>query len=134
YFLCSDLPSLLFLTNLGCIEHNVWSSQIDDLDHPDYLFFDLDPADQAEYSTVVAVAAAIYKLLQKVQLQAFLKTSGATGFHMYVPVERVYTSDQVRTFTEIVARLVSAKLPEMVTLERAVSKRDAAKVYIDYSQ
>ncbi len=134
YFLCNDLPSLLFLTNLGCIEHNVWSSQTDDLDHPDYLFFDLDPADQAEYSTVVAVASAIYKLLQKVQLQAFLKTSGATGFHMYVPVERVYTSDHVRTFTEIVARLVAAKLPEMVTLERAVSKRDAAKVYIDYSQ
>ncbi|MGH9356114.1 MAG: non-homologous end-joining DNA ligase, partial [Terriglobia bacterium] len=44
YFVANDLASLLYLTNLGCIDHNPWSSRRDDLDRPDYVFFDLDPS------------------------------------------------------------------------------------------
>ena len=45
YAIANDLASLLFLTNLGCIDHNPWSSRTDDLEHPDYFFFDLDPSE-----------------------------------------------------------------------------------------
>src|SRR6266478_4719905 len=54
YATASDRASLLFLTGLGCIDHNPWSNRLDDLEHPDYFFFDLDPSDGTEFSVVVA--------------------------------------------------------------------------------
>jgi bifunctional non-homologous end joining protein LigD len=134
YYVCNDVAALLFLTNLGCIEHNPWSSQVDDLERPDYVFFDLDPAEGTEFSTVVEVARHIHRTLQQIGCKVFLKTSGATGLHMYLPLERVYDYEQIRTFAEIVARLLAGRMPDEVTLDRFTDKRDAGKVYIDYSQ
>jgi bifunctional non-homologous end joining protein LigD len=134
YILANDLAALLFLTNLGCIDHNPWSSRRDDLEHPDYFFFDLDPSEGTDFSTVVVVAQALSEQLEQLGLKAFLKTSGATGFHLYVPVERVYTYEQLRMFAEIVARLVARAVPHCVTSERSVAKRPPGKIYIDVSQ
>ncbi len=133
-FVANDTMDLLFLANLGCIEHNVWSSPVGDLERPDYVFFDLDPSEGTEFTTVVEVAHAIHELLARLKLKVFPKISGATGFHMYLPLERVYSFDEVRTFVEIVARLMAARLPDQVTLERSVAKRPAGRIYIDYSQ
>jgi bifunctional non-homologous end joining protein LigD len=63
-----------------------------------------------------------------------LKTSGATGIHIYIPVEPVYTYEQLRTFGEIIARTVTAKHPNLVTNERIVAKRPAGRVLIDVQQ
>ena len=134
YVIANDLASLLYLTNLGCIDHNPWSSRRDDLEHPDYFFFDLDPSEGTPFSTVMTVARSLYELLAQLRLRVFLKTSGATGFHLYLPVERVYTYEQLRMFAEIVAQLVSAKYPRFVTHERIVAKRPAGRVLIDVSQ
>ncbi|HLW79159.1 MAG TPA: hypothetical protein VKU44_06115, partial [Terriglobia bacterium] len=62
------------------------------------------------------------------------KTSGATGFHMYLPVERGYTYEQVRTFADIVGRLVAAEHRKEVTQERSVEKRPRGTVLIDAYQ
>jgi bifunctional non-homologous end joining protein LigD len=134
YVVANDLAALLYVTNLGCIDHNPWSSRRDHLEHPDYFFFDLDPAEGTDFSVVITVAKTIYDNLHDVKLKVFLKTSGATGFHLYVPVQRGYTYEQVRIFAEIVARLVAAKQPALVTQERAVAKRPSGRVYIDASQ
>lgn len=134
YAIANDRATLLFLTGLGCIDHNPWSSRRHDLDHPDYVFFDLDPAAGTEFSVVVAVARAIYERLAALGLKLFLKTSGATGFHIYLPVAIGYTYDQLRTFAEIVARLAASDLPRSVTWERAVQKRPAGHVLIDVQQ
>src|SRR5262249_9085884 len=91
YFVANDRAALLYLTNLGCIDHNPWSSSRDHLEHPDYFFFDLDPTAGTEYTTVVEVAQAVLEKLRALDLVVYLKTSGATGLHMYLPVERVYT-------------------------------------------
>ena len=65
---------------------------------------------------------------------SFLKTSGATGFHIFIPVEPVYTYEQLRTFGEIIARTVTAQHPNLVTSERSVAKRPAGRVLIDVQQ
>jgi bifunctional non-homologous end joining protein LigD len=130
----NDLPSLLFLTGLGCIDHNPWSNRYDDIDHPDYFFFDLDPSDGTEFSVVVTIARALHEKLEKLRLASFLKTSGATGFHIYIPVEPIYTYEQLRTFGEIIARTVTAEHPNLVTSERIVAKRPAGRVLIDVQQ
>jgi bifunctional non-homologous end joining protein LigD len=134
YATANDRASLLFLTGLGCIDHNPWSSRYADVDHPDYFFFDLDPSDGTEFSVVVTIAQALHKSLEELQLAHFLKTSGATGFHIYVPVEPVYTYEQLRTFGEIVARGVAAKHPNLVTNERIVARRPVGRVLIDVQQ
>lgn len=134
YYLVDDVASLLFLTNLGCIEHNPWSSRISSLDHPDYVFFDLDPVEGTPFGTVVEVAREIVKILKTIGCRPFVKTSGATGMHIFVPLDPAYTYEHVRTFAEIVARLVHSRLPEATTLDRSPGKRPGGTVYLDYSQ
>jgi bifunctional non-homologous end joining protein LigD len=134
YATASDRASLLFLTGLGCIDHNPWSNRLDDLEHPDYFFFDLDPSDGTEFSVVVTIARALHEKLEELRLANFLKTSGATGIHIYIPVEPVYTYEQLRTFGEIIARTVTAEHPSLVTQERIVAKRPAGRVLIDVQQ
>lgn len=134
YAIANDRASLLYLTGLGCIDHNPWSSRYPDLAHPDYLFFDLDPSEGTEFSVVVRIAKALLNQLSELKLIVFLKTSGATGIHLYLPVKPIYTYEQLRTFAEIVARMVSAAHPSLVTNERAVAKRRAGTVLIDVHQ
>jgi len=134
YATANDRASLLFLTGLGCIDHNPWSNRYDDLDHPDYFFFDLDPSDGTEFSAVVTIARALYEKLEELRLASFLKTSGATGIHIYLPVEPIYTYEQLRTFGEIIARTVTAEHANLVTSERIVAKRPAGRVLIDVQQ
>src|SRR5450432_193468 len=109
YALANDCASLLYLTGLGCIDHNPWSSRYADQAHPDYFFFDLDPSEGTDFSVVVQIAKALYEKLQELGMRVFLKTSGATGIHLYLPVKPVYSYEQLRTFAEIVARMVTAE-------------------------
>src|ERR1700687_2826305 len=134
YATANDRTSLLFLTGLGCIDHNPWSNRYDDVDHPDYFFFDLDPSDGTEFSVVVTIARALHEKLEELRLVSFLKTSGATGIRIYIPVAPVYTYEQLRTFGEIIARTVTAEQPNLVTSERIVAKRPAGRVLIDVQQ
>jgi bifunctional non-homologous end joining protein LigD len=83
---------------------------------------------------VVTIAQALHKALEQLHVAHFLKTSGATGFHIYVPVEPIYTYEQLRTFAEIIARNVTAEHANLVTSERIVAKRPAGRVLIDVQQ
>src|SRR5205085_4994424 len=123
YVMANDRASLLFLTNLGCIDHNPWSSRVDRQDLPDYVFFDLDPTPTTPFSTVLRVARSIHKVLSSTRLHYFLKTSGATGFHIYVPLKPQYAYEQARTFAQIIGQLVASELPNDTTIERSVRKR-----------
>ena len=134
YATAADRASLLFLSGLGCIDHNPWSSRISDLEHPDYFFFDLDPSEGTDFSVVVTIARVLHEKLEELRLASFLKTSGATGIHLYIPVEPVYTYEQLRTFAEIVARTVTAEHSNLVTNERSVARRPAGRVLIDVQQ
>jgi bifunctional non-homologous end joining protein LigD len=134
YVMAQDRPSLLFLTNLGCIDHNPWSSRFDRQDYPDYVFFDLDPTPETPFTTVLRVARAIYKVLLSTRLFCYLKTSGATGFHIYVPLEPIYKYEQTRTFAAIISQIVASELPRETTLERSIRKRPAGRVLLDALQ
>src|SRR5258708_3966858 len=134
YATANDRASLLFLTGLGCIDHNPWSNRCDDFDHPDYFFFDLDPSDGTEFSVVVTIARALHEKLEELRLAHFVKRSCATGIHIFIPVEPVYSYEQLRTFGEIIARTVTAEHPNLGTRQRTVSKRPAGRVLIDVQQ
>ena len=134
YFLANDLPSLLYLTNLGCIDHNPWSSRYDDQDHPDYIFFDLDPSEGAGFASVVELAGALTERLETLGLRVFVKTSGATGLHIFIPIRPRYSYEQVRQFVELVATWTARDYPELITTERSLSKRPKTSIYVDAHQ
>jgi bifunctional non-homologous end joining protein LigD len=134
YVMAEDRAALLYLTNLGCIDHNPWSSRGDAQDTPDYVFFDLDPTPDTAFKTVLRVAAEIYQVLQAIRMKCYLKTSGASGFHIFIPLKAQYTYEQTRTFAEVVGRVAAARVPKITTFERAVRRRPKGTVLIDALQ
>jgi bifunctional non-homologous end joining protein LigD len=134
YILANTRAALLYLTNLGCIDHNPWSSCAESQDRPDYVFFDLDPTPGTSFSDVLYIAREIYNMLKSIRLRCFLKTSGASGFHIFIPLEAKYSYEQTRTFAEVVGRLVAAENPKLTTFERTVSKRPKGHILIDALQ
>jgi len=134
YVMANDLAALLYLTNLGCIDHNPWSSRAESQDFPDYVFFDLDPTPGTAFSTVLKIARTIHAILHSIRLTSFLKTSGASGFHIFVPLKAEYTYGQTRVFAELVGRMAADELPGLITFERIVRKRPPGKVLMDALQ
>ena len=135
YAMANDLASLLFMTNLGCIDHNPWTNTASDAT-PDYLFFDLDPAEGTSFEVVLRVARAVSASLKLLHVSAFLKTSGATGFHVFVPLERGYSYDQARTFADAVVAMLreDPKIDALITTEREIARRPRGRVLMDTLQ
>ena len=134
YILCNSRATLLYLTNLGCIDHNPWSSRAQSQENPDYVFFDLDPTDDTPFSDVMHIAREIYAMLKSIKMRCYMKTSGASGFHIFIPLEPKYTFEQTRTFAEVVGRLVASENSKLTTFERTVSKRPKGRILIDALQ
>lgn len=132
YFLVQDAASLKYLANMGAIPIHAWHSRISDLEHPDWCVLDLDPK-AAPFSDVVEVAKMIRDLLEEIDLPGFLKSSGASGLHILIPLERKLTHSQSRTLGELLARVIVQRRNDICTITRSVRKRDN-KVYIDYMQ
>jgi len=134
HFIANDLPSLLYLVNFGCIDQNPWSSRFDEPEHPDYIFFDLDPTEGTPFPTVVKLVKLIAAKLEKIGMNFFFKTSGATGCHIFIPIERLYTYEQVRQFVATVSLLIAREHPDLITSERSVRKRPTNRIYVDAHQ
>jgi bifunctional non-homologous end joining protein LigD len=128
-----DRATLLFLVNLGCIDHNPWMSRVGSLKHPDYLLIDLDPQD-CGYEKIVEAALVVRAKLERAELESYPKTTGGDGMHLFVPLEPHYSYEQVRSFAEVLAALVAHERPDLFTTPRAVSRRDKGKVYFDWAQ
>ncbi len=134
YVVCNDVATLLWLTHLGCIDHDPWASRIDDLERPDYVFIDLDPSAGTPFASVVDVAREVCAVLAQAGMKFYVKTSGASGIHVFVPLERVYSFDQAAMFGQVVSRMAATRIPSKSTFERTVAKRPAGSVLLDYAQ
>ncbi|MDQ3101928.1 MAG: non-homologous end-joining DNA ligase [Bacteroidota bacterium] len=133
YIICNDRATLLYLANLGCIEMNPWSSRYDRPDHPDHIVIDLDPGDATTFDQVVEAALAVKVICDAIGAQAFCKTSGASGLHIYLPTKARYTYADLAILGEGIALCTQALLPKTTTVERTIAKR-GGKLYLDYLQ
>ena len=133
YVFAEDRASLLYLVNLGCIDHNPWMSRSQSLDNPDFVLIDLDPQD-CPFDLIVEAALLVREKLEAIGLEGYPKTTGGDGMHVYIPIEPIYSYEESRTFAEILAHLVVRDRPELFTTPRAVSKRQKGRVYFDYLQ
>ena len=116
------------------------------LNYPDYLVFDIDPyiysgkeAKGAEpelnkkgFAMGRRVAFWLRELLREMTLDAVVKTSGKTGLHVFVPIERTVNFDEARKICEMVGRHLMREHPKDITMEWSVEKR-TGKIFIDYN-
>src|SRR5579872_2688131 len=133
YIICNDRATLLYLANLACIDQNPWMSRVGSLENPDFALIDLDPL-ECSYDKIVEAAQLVHRKLKLIGLEGYPKTTGGDGMHIYIPLEPVYTYEQVRTFAEILSMLVINDKPDLFTTPRSVAKRKKDKVYFDYLQ
>ncbi len=132
--LIQDLPSLLWVINLGCIDLNPWYARCDDVDRPDYLHFDLDPVPGATFEGVRETALLVKEALDVLGMPSYAKTTGSRGIHVYVPIVRGPTQKKVWTFAKEFARVMEARKPSLVTAEYTKAKRPEGRVLVDYNQ
>lgn len=133
YIVCNNAATLLYVANLGSIEMNPWNSTRRKPDHPTYVVIDIDPSDHNTFSQVVDTALAATQILEKAGAIFYLKTSGATGLHIYIPLGARYEYETAKDFAHVIAMLTNELVPGFTTLERSLKKR-GDRIYIDYLQ
>jgi bifunctional non-homologous end joining protein LigD len=132
YALVDDELALLWMANLGCIDMHAWSSRVDRPEKPDWVMFDLDPAQGSTFADVVTVARLVKETLDLLELEGFPKTSGSRGMHVLVPIARRHTHAEAREFAAIVAGALARAHPGLVTTEWVKQKRRG--VLVDANQ
>ena len=128
-----------FASSAAALERSV-------LNYPDYLVFDIDPyiysgkeaagaepeLNRRAFEKGKEVAFRLRELLEGMRLASIVKTSGKTGLHVFVPIERTVDFDAVRAMSEAVGRHLVRRHPREITMEWAVRKR-TGKIFMDYN-
>ncbi|MEJ7586757.1 MAG: non-homologous end-joining DNA ligase [Ferruginibacter sp.] len=133
FMVCKNESDILYMASLGCIELNPWSSRTSKPGNPDWCIIDLDPGKKNTFEQVIETALVTKSVLDTAKVDAYCKTSGSTGLHIYIPLGAKYTYEESKEFARIIARLVNNLAPSFTSIERTVSKRKG-KLYIDFLQ
>jgi bifunctional non-homologous end joining protein LigD len=129
--LVQERDALQWMVQMNCIDMNAWYSRVDKPERPDYVVFDLDPPD-GDFALCIRAAHLLHELLDSLELRSYVKTSGADGIHVLVPITRRYGFDETYAFAEAVSRRLEADNPGVVTTEWLKRKREG--VLLDHRQ
>jgi bifunctional non-homologous end joining protein LigD len=129
--LVNSAEALLWMVQMNCIDMNAWYSRVDKPDRPDFVLFDLDPPDGG-FALAIRVAHLIREELERLELESYVKTSGADGIHVLVPITRRSSYPDTYALAEGVSRRLEAEHPGLVTTEWLKKKRRG--VLVDHRQ
>jgi bifunctional non-homologous end joining protein LigD len=129
-----DLPSLLWVINLGCIDLNQWYARCDEVNRPDYVHFDLDPGEGAAWTMILESGLIVHEALDVLKMASVVKTTGSRGLHVYVPIVRGPVQKDVWTFAKALAVELASRNPKIMTAEYRLAKRPRGRVLVDYNQ
>jgi bifunctional non-homologous end joining protein LigD len=129
--LVNSREALLWMVQFHCIDMNAWYSRVDKPDRPDFVLFDLDPPDDG-FKDAIRVAHLLRELLDALELRSYVKTSGADGIHVLVPITRRSGFDDTYAFAEAVSRRLEDEHPGLVTTEWLKRKREG--ILVDHRQ
>ncbi len=132
YMLVNDEPTLMLMANMGSIELHPWSSTEKKPDNPTWCIIDLDPAHHS-FEQVIEAARVTKDVLDSMGINSYIKTSGSTGLHVYIPLGSKYTFEQSREFARVVVTLVHQEIPKFTSIERLTTNREG-KMYLDFLQ
>lgn len=133
YLLVEGAADLLWVGQQAALEFHPWLSTSAAPEFPDRAVIDLDPMAPTGFDEARAVAALTAQILRAAGVRAWLKTSGATGLHCFIPIPPERPHRQVAEDLRALAQLLWRLRPDAVTLERTVARR-GARVYVDYLQ
>ena len=126
-----DLAGLLGLVEMDAVELHPWGAQVDDIEKPDVLVFNLLPGEGVGFDFVVESALRLRQLLGEVGLDSWLKSPGDESLHVMAPVERTADWETARAFARLIAQRLEAIEPGRYTLSQARNARPG-KLLIDY--
>ena len=129
--LVNSPEAVLWMVQMHCIDMNAWYSRVDKPHRPDFVVFDLDPPDHG-FALAVRVAHLVRAALEDLGLESFVKTSGADGIHVLVPIARRSTFEETYEFAERVSRSLEEEHPGVATTEWLKRKRSG--VLVDHRQ
>jgi bifunctional non-homologous end joining protein LigD len=133
FTLVNEPAALVWMVQMNCIDMNAWYSRVDRPDRPDYVVFDLDPPEsRSGFSQAVRVAHLVRDALERLELRSYVKTSGADGIHVLVPIVRRSTFADTYELAERVSRGLEAEHQGLVTTEWLKKKRRG--VLVDHRQ
>jgi bifunctional non-homologous end joining protein LigD len=133
FALVNSRDALLWVVQMNCVDMNAWYSRVDKPARPDYVVFDLDP-DEDAFQNAIRVAHLVREALEELDLRSYVKTSGASGIHVLVPITRRASFQDTYDFAELVSRGVEAQDPELATTEWLKRKRPKGSVLVDHRQ
>ncbi|MGN1379650.1 MAG: non-homologous end-joining DNA ligase [Bacilli bacterium] len=130
YFYFKNGNGLLNEVNMNSYEFHIWLSQKNNINHPDLLIFDLDPDDKINNNILIKVTLDLKKILDKLKLKSYIKTSGGKGYHIFVLLKTSSWSKTEKIAYDI-ANILYNQNPDIVTLNMSKKKR-TGKIFIDY--
>jgi bifunctional non-homologous end joining protein LigD len=133
FMVCTNEAGLLLMASLGSLEIHPWSSRVQKPDNPDWCILDLDPGDKTTFEQVITAAQTIKQMLDDIGADAYCKTSGATGIHIYLPLGAKYSYEQSKEFGRVLVTIIQSQLPKFTSIERIVQNRQG-KMYLDFLQ
>jgi bifunctional non-homologous end joining protein LigD len=131
FVLVNSGDALLWMVQMNCVDMNAWYSRVDKPDRPDFVVFDLDPPDGG-FGDAIRVAHLVREALEELDLRSYVKTSGADGIHVLVPITRRSTFAETYEFAELLSRSLEEPNDGLVTTEWLKKKRRG--VLVDHRQ
>ena len=133
FALVNEPAAAVWMVQMNCIDMNAWYSRVDKPERPDFVLFDLDPPESRNgFVEAIRVAHLIREALDQLELRSYVKTSGADGIHVLVPITRRSTYKDTYDFAELLSRRVEAEHPGLATTEWLKKKRRG--VLVDHRQ
>jgi bifunctional non-homologous end joining protein LigD len=126
-----DLEGLLSLVQASVLEIHVWGAALDDIERPDGITFDLDPAPEVDWAEVVSAAIEVRNRLKRAGLDSFVKTTGGKGLHVYAPLKPHADWPTAKEFAHGVAKAMAADSPKKY-LAMASKEARRGRIFVDY--
>jgi bifunctional non-homologous end joining protein LigD len=130
--LINDGRTLRWLAQQNCITPHVWNSRADKLDRPDRIVFDLDPTVE-DFTVVREAALTVAGVLRELGVEPFAMVSGSRGIHVYAPLKRTRTADEIRAAAQTIAERVVERAPDTLTTAWRKEKREE-KILVDVAR
>lgn len=128
YLVCNNLATLVYAVNLGCIDLNPWTSTIDNEHEPDFIIIDLDPSDD-DFKKAITTAQAAKEFFDQHKLKSFVKTSGKTGIHLFIPCTG-FNFKQARAIAENICSGIHQLVPSITTTNVSVPQEETNYISI----
>jgi len=126
-----DVEGLMSLTQASVLEIHVWGAKLDDIEKPDGITFDLDPAPEIAWTDLAAAAAEVRDRLKDLGLASFVKTTGGKGLHVFAPLKPAAGWPAVKDFAHKLAVAMAKDSPQRY-LAIASKKARSNRIFIDY--